>query len=999
MLSVHGRMDTGLSGGGVEPETAVQMEVASSEVLRSELLLTGNRAASLLTSMLTWAAVRFGAVGLDLFVPGETGLHLVASAGQRAPELSAHAAVDAMAGLPRDPDACWQGWRLMSGQQVLGALSVGFHAPSGTPHEDMNDAVRLLSHRLPAALELERLYLAMSRLADAERLQRALYAIADLASGDRETDDVLASIHSIVAGLMYAENFFIALYNKETETLTFPYFRDVSDEELPEPMTPYPVAHWEGSLTLHAIRTGQAMMGPSTELLIENGLPAGGYGPQSADWLGVPLLRGQEVMGAIVVQSYDGRRYTDKERTLLNFVAQHIATALDRLRAHDELERRVQSRTEELEAANLALRAEIEERERAERMQSALFRIAEIGSTAGAMVEFYAAVHMLVGELLFARNFYIALLSPDGERLDFPYSVDEHDTRRVSRKLTRGLTEYVLRASRATLADRNRIRELDRIGEVHSMGTHAKVWLGVPLICDDRTVGVLAVQSYDEDHTYGQRDQDLLTFVSYHIANALERKRAAESLREANAVLEQRVVERTEALAAINEELRGQIAERERAERRLRHAALHDALTGLPNRALLLEKMGEALERYRRDPAATFAVLFLDLDRFKVVNDSVGHLVGDELLKAAGARIRAQIPPGATVARLGGDEFCVLLEPLRNSQDATEAAQRIIRSLEEPIRIAGKDLYSSTSIGIAFASPHYHTAEELLRDSDVALYRAKAEGRRRCEVFDEPLRQEALRQLDLEGNLRRALLRREFTPVFQPIFSLKDHRVMGYESLLRWRHPQLGLLAPGEFLAQAEESGIAEAIDWQVYELAFAQAHRLIGSKAYLGINVGARHLRSPAFVEELLACLQRNSLSPTRLRIEMTERALMEDPAQARAVLERLNGCGIDIALDDFGTGYSSLSYLHQFPLQTLKIDRSFVHPIDSETPGNSLSLLNAIHALGASLGLELIAEGIETQAQLDLLTNLGCTSGQGFLLGRPASVDELHERGQIAE
>lgn len=989
----------GLSEGCVEPETAARPDAGSSEVLRSELLLTGNRAASLLSSMLSWASVRFGVIGLDLFVPGETGLHLVASAGQRSPEHSGRAASDAMSGQPRDPDACWQGWRLVSGQQTLGALAVGFAEPPGVPHHDMNEAVRLLAQRLPAALELERLYLAMSRLAEAERLQRALYAIADLASGDRETDDVLASIHSIVAGLMYAENFFIALYDRESQTLTMPYFRDVSDEEPPAPNTPYPVSQWEGSLTLHMIRTGQAMMGPSADLQRENGLPAVGHGPASADWLGVPLLHGQEVMGAIVVQSYDGRRYTDKERTLLNFVAQHIATALERLRAHDELERRVQSRTEELEAANLALRAEIEERERAERMQAALFRIAELGSTAGSMVDFYAAIHALVGELLFARNFYIALLSPDGERLDFPYSVDEYDARRASRKLTRGLTEYVLRESRATLADSNRIRQLEQAGEVQSHGTRAKVWLGVPLICDDRTVGVLAVQSYDEEHTYGQRDQDLLTFVSYHIANALERKRAADSLREANAALEQRVVERTEALAAINEELRGQIAERERAERRLRHAALHDALTGLPNRALLLEKMGEALERFRRDASTGFAVLFLDLDRFKVVNDSVGHLVGDELLKAAGARIRAQVPPGATVARLGGDEFCVLLEPLRDQTEATQAAERIIRSLEEPIRIAGKDIYSSTSIGIAFAGAHYRTPEELLRDADVALYRAKAQGRRRYEEFDEPLRQEALRQLDLEGNLRRALLRREFEPVFQPIFSLKDRHVMGYESLLRWRHPQLGLLAPSDFLAQAEESGIAEAIDWQVYELAFAQAHRLIGRNAYLGINVGARHLRSAGFIDELLACLDRNGLPPSRLRIEMTERALMEDPVQARAVLERLNGYGIHIALDDFGTGYSSLSYLHQFPLQALKIDRSFVHPIGAVAPSNVLSLLNAIHALGASLGLELIAEGIETEAQLELLTNLGCNGGQGFLLGRPASVEELHARGQLAE
>ena len=978
----------------------IQTTTSRAGVPRAELVLSGNRVQSLLDSLLSWSRSRFGVLAHGLHLRNEEGGLLQSNAaGELTPDIADAVAAACWSGeaLAHHPD--WMALELGGAEQRLGVLTCRFaHDIDAAAHDAMSSAARLLTQRLPAALELERLNRAVEQLAEAERLQRALYMIADLASGQRDMSEVLATIHGIVAGLMYAENFYIALYDAAHQLIRMPYFSDTMDSEQPANHTS-PVSEWEGSLTLHALRTGKTLMGPSRDLLIESGLQPGGFGPQSEAWLGVPMLRGTEVIGVLVVQSYDRERsYGEKERALLNFVAQHVATALERLRMHEELERRVHERTEELNTVNLALRAQVRERERAEKLQAALFRIAELGSTSDSLDTFYASLHGVIGELIYARNFYIALLSSDGARLDFPYSVDERDRQRESRSLGRGLTEHVLRTGQPLLANRAVIEALERQGNLRSHGTMSTIWLGVPLICDNRTVGVMAAQSYDDIHTYGQRDQDILTFVSYHIANALQRKQQAESLREANAVLERRVRERTEALASTNETLREQIAERERAERRLRHAALHDALTGLPNRNLLLDRMAQALERYRRDRTACFAVLFLDLDRFKVVNDSVGHLVGDELLKVAGGRIRAQLPEQAMIARLGGDEFAILLESPDASTQASDIAGRIIEALEEPLRIAGKDLYSSASIGITLAQPHYRTAEELLRDADVALYRAKANGRRRSEVFDETLRRQVLLQMELEGNLRRALMRREFEPVFQPIFDLDGGNVLGFEALLRWRHPQHGLIAPAEFLTQAEESGLVEAIDWQVFDSAFAQAEAILGPRAYLGINVGARHLRTPQFVDRLLHRLDAVGFNPAQLRIEVTESVLLEDPQQSRALMERLGSHGISVALDDFGTGYSSLSYLHQFPLQALKIDRSFIAPLDSETPGNSPTVLRAIHALGAELGLEVIAEGIETQAQLDQVKSLGGVCGQGFLLARPASVHSLLAAGLTA-
>jgi diguanylate cyclase (GGDEF)-like protein len=857
--------------------------------------------------------------------------------------------------------------------------------------EELDALDRVLRAGLPAALEVDRLQGLLARLADAEKLQRALFSIADLASAEGDSGELIAGVHAILGGLMYAENFYIALLDEESDALVFPYFKDSMDADSPPIGEPIARTEYRGSLTEQVFRLGRPLMGPSSELLRQLGLPERSttFGPQSLDWLGVPLLRGGDVFGVIVVQSYDpAYRYSDRDCTLLTYVAQHIAAALERRLAHAELERRVALRTDELRVANLALRAEIEERQRADRLQAALFRIAELGSSGGSLEDFFGAVHRAVGELLFAENFYIALHDPARAEISFPYSVDQHDPRRPTRKVARGLTEYVLRTGRAVLADRATIDELERRGEVESLGAQARIWLGVPLTCASATVGVLAVQSYSDALGYQRRDQELLTFVSYHVANALDRKRATDSLRHAYAELERRVEQRTEALFEANRDLRQQITERERIEWQLKHAALHDALTGLPNRSYLMGRLEDALLRYSSSQEDRFAVLFLDLDRFKVVNDSVGHLVGDELLKEAGARIAASVGRRGTIARLGGDEFAILIEGVEAEVQASEAAARIIAAMDVPIRAGGKELYSSVSIGIVLVQPHYRTAAELLRDADVALYRAKSNGRRRYELFDETLRRQALLQLELEGNLRRALVRSEFEPVFQPIFELDSGGVAGYEALLRWRHPQQGLLAPADFLSQAEESGLLEAIDWQIYELVFAQAWQLIAGGGYVSINVGARHLRSAQFVPELARMLARYELPPDRLRIEVTERSLFEQPELARSLFAELRALGVSLALDDFGTGYSSLSYLHQFPLQVLKIDRSFVEAVDQEEPGNALAVLRAICALGASLGMEVVAEGIESPAQLARVRELGCRYGQGFLLGLPQPV-----------
>lgn len=876
-------------------------------------------------------------------------------------------------------------------QQVLVAtLPADLPQPRRTRLQWLAGLVDMQLHRLA---ETHHRLQSITRLDHAERLQRALFEIASLSDADHDLGRTLRAIHGVVGDLMYAENFYIALHDRQRDTIRFAYYADQSDTDPPPPDTHQPMDSIRDSVTWYLIRDGHALHGTMREIREQVSGELRPQGPEPVDWLGVPLIRDHEVVGGLVVQSYNAHaRYTEQDHQLLAYVAQHVLTTLERQESRAELERRVKERTTALREANRALQKQVFERQRGEKLQATLFRIAELAHTTESIADFHAAVHREVGGLLYARNFYIAMLSDDGRKLDFPYSVDEIDDDRRQRSLGRGLTEYVLRHEQALLASRKRIENLKEAGELAPVGSDPHCWLGVPLRCEEKTVGVLAVQSYSHEYTYTRTDQELLTFVGYHIANALERKRNAESLRKAHAGLERRVNERTRALAQANRELHAQISERERIERRLKYETLHDALTGLPNRALLLQRLDQALQRYREDASRRFAVLFIDLDRFKVINDSVGHLVGDDLLFQVGSRIRGCVKKGDIVARLGGDEFAVLVENVSEEDAVYRIARRIIDKLNQPLHIGESELFTSASIGITLCASHYQRAEELLRDADAAMYSAKASGRRRAVWFDEHMRSAALSVLEIEGDLRRALGRSEFEPYFQPIVDMTSGGVLGYEALMRWRHPQHGLLLPGSFLGVAEDSGLIEAMDWQIFDKAFASAPELTRHGAFISINVSGRHLRIRDIDQRLLAKLQAHAISPATLRIEVTERTLLENPDQIKLTLQRLRGHGITIALDDFGTGYSSLSYLHQYPIQVLKIDRSFTARLaPGENPGQQQghAIVRTIQALAETMCMQVIAEGVETHGQREQLLDLGCRIGQGYLYAPAAPLE----------
>jgi len=427
---------------------------------------------------------------------------------------------------------------------------------------------------------------------------------------------------------------------------------------------------------------------------------------------------------------------------------------------------------------------------------------------------------------------------------------------------------------------------------------------------------------------------------------------------------------------------------RKQVEQQLSHDAHHDALTGLPNRALFMQRLGRALKQARRQPEYLFAVLYLDLDRFKVVNDSLGHRAGDELLVELGQRLLASVRPADTVARLGGDEFGILLDGIGDLQDATLAADRIMARMEAPFFLEANEVFSGISVGIAYSTGDYEEPDQVLRDADIALYRAKAMGRARHVVFATAMHAHAVELLQVEMDLRRAIERQEFVVHYQPITSLQTDRISGFEALVRWQHPRRGLVAPGEFLPVAEETGLIAPIGWIVLreacrQLRVWQAHFPWFSSLTMSVNVSITQLAHPDFIAHLGAILRDVGIDGRQLCLEVTEAVMSDHVSTLSEVLAFLHARGIPLHIDDFGTGYSSLSTLHDLPLNTLKIDRSFVSRLGHN--GEHAETIVTIITLAHNLGLEVVAEGVETEDQCDLLRRLGCDYGQGYLFSRP--------------
>jgi diguanylate cyclase (GGDEF)-like protein len=450
------------------------------------------------------------------------------------------------------------------------------------------------------------------------------------------------------------------------------------------------------------------------------------------------------------------------------------------------------------------------------------------------------------------------------------------------------------------------------------------------------------------------------------------------------------------AVATTELQLRHLLSEREIRERQLRHDSLHDGLTGLPNRAYFMRRLGDATDRSRRLDDALFAVVFLDLDDFKLINDSMGHHVGDEVIMAVARRLEECVRGGDIVARLGGDEFAILLERVADARDTAIVAERVQEALSNPFNIGGFDHRVTASIGVALSSSANERPEYLLRSADMAMYRAKSAGRNRFEMFDRAMHAEALARLQIENELRRAVDNREFMLYYQPIVSLATGRIELVEALIRWRHEERGVVAPADFVTVAEETGLIIPMGRWALDEACRQVYAWQEELAWdeplgLSVNLSVRQFGQIDLVRNVAAVLKETQLSPQSLHLEITESAIISQSHPAVNIIHDLRALGVAIHLDDFGTGYSSLSYLHRIPLDAIKIDRAFTSAIDSENL--SREVVRAILGLVRAVGVDAIAEGVTSETQVDVLRELGCEYAQGYLFSRPLPPDEMRE------
>ncbi|WP_185968006.1 putative bifunctional diguanylate cyclase/phosphodiesterase [Thalassotalea sp. PS06] len=638
-------------------------------------------------------------------------------------------------------------------------------------------------------------------------------------------------------------------------------------------------------------------------------------------------------------------------------------------------------------------------------IQTGLLKLSELCSTETDIVCLYNNLQKVIRKYFPAENLYIERFD---SKSDGPFYIDELFCAPIRPQLHSDIVDFVSSIAKPVYLNHDKVVILEAEQNLVSRPFPLRndqtklvdVWLIAPLTMNNSAYGLVAIKGFISEADNTLEDLQLIRYIAAQISACIQRHQAINELQTYSQDINQLVGERTADLQQKNLRLRKQVEERRAIEQQLYFAAHHDTLTKLPNRAMFSDRLEHSLKHVKRHPNHRFAVLFIDLDRFKVINDTLGHHIGDLLLVEISERIADCIRGNDILARLGGDEFVILLDTLVQHEDAEDIAQRIIETIEQPFYIDNQELYSSASIGITVCDRRYQNAAEVLRDADAAMYQAKALGKGRFIFFDDSMRQQLMANLNLEHELRKALREKQFTLHFQKITNLgqadtEQGQTLGFESLLRWQHPKRGLLNPGDFLEVAEESGLIIDIEcWVLASVAEQLKHwDSEGShiNTFVSVNLSPKQLQHKTQVKQLIDVISSHFPEPERLILEFNERAFVQNPEQSLQALKMLKAAGVKLALDDYGYGMSSLNYLSNYPFAFIKLHQSFVKSLNNNE--KNLTLAKSLHELGDSFGFRLVAEGVETQAQLDLVKKAGCDYAQGYFISRPQAADSKKE------
>lgn len=848
--------------------------------------------------------------------------------------------------------------------------------------------------------ELRELVPRLQQLTDkykrSERIQKALYDISELSSSLRDFNNLYREIHKIVDRFMHADNFFVAFADEARENIRFAYYVDEQDEI---DIEDYSYEYSSNGITAHILKTSDTLVITKEnyeEVRAKYGFDVIGTPP--VDLMGVPIKRDDEIIGAMVVQSYnDSDRYDADDLEILIFVSQHIVTARDRVMNRELTENLIKDRTKELLDTNTHLQEEISERTRIEQLQRALFEISELSSSSDSdMKVFYTELHSILKKLINAENCYIALLDKEEKHLSFPYFVGQKDDVHKTRKLASGLSEYVITQNKSVLVDEKSIHDLVESGEVDRkmiavMAKDNNSWMGAPLTVDGRAKGIIALQTYGKGDEYTPDDLELLNFVSRHISVAIERREAAKELVKYNQQLSEKVDERTAELNRTNESLKRQIDQRKEIELKLIHEAHHDALTNLPNRIMFNSRLDLAIASKARYSEHNYALLFIDLDRFKSINDTLGHQAGDEFLIEASSRIAECKRGHDLLARVGGDEFVVLIDKFTSLADVEAVAQRIVDSLSQVFTIDNNEVFSGASIGIAEITSDYEVADDVVRDADTAMYQAKNLGRNRYVLFDVSMRNQLLEEIDDEKQFRKAFESNAFEYRVQAVKHLEDNSTLFYECSVYWPNNKR-CKTQSCFWALADKTGLTYAINKALVDFAFTLLNKWQTVDEYRNVKVGLRlsieHLLDKAAFQELVTKIEASDIYNDLLIIEFSEHSLSRFTQYLPRMLSRLRDLGVNLVLDNFASDTASLNHLFRYDFDYIKLNESLVNTFGMSDKYHRL--VKSIIMIANEMGIAVIADGVNDEMIYQELIEVGCHFGQGSQISKERALDD---------
>ena len=589
------------------------------------------------------------------------------------------------------------------------------------------------------------------------------------------------------------------------------------------------------------------------------------------------------------------------------------------------------------------------------KLNSCIYKISEASHYVEDLDELYSIIHKILSEVIYTDNFYIAIADWKNNIIHFPYFVDQLDAKPASKKIENGLTEYVCKTGESILVNPEQNDSFIKNKKMNISGSKSIDWLGVPLKTNlDKTFGALVIQSYTDKIRFTEKEEKILIFVSDQIAMAIKRK-----------------IDSTE----------------------IEKKVYYDQTTGLTNKLLFNDRLQQSMHDAKRNKTQ-IAILFIDLDNFKYVNDSMGHSAGDKLLKLVSVRLKKSLRKTDTISRWGGDEFTIILPKIKDFKDIRILCKRILNKDLNNIIVDNQELRVTASIGIAICPQDGEDVETLVKNADAAMYRAKDKGKNRYSFFKPEMNKEITERISNENNLFKAIEKEEFLLLFQPQIDLKTNKIIGFEALIRWNSPDKGVLAPYKFIPIAEETNLIIPLgEWVIRETCKQNKkwHNM-GVTLTCAVNISAKQFLRSNLVNLIKDILNETQLDPKYLELELTETILMEDIEKTVNILNRLKKMGVKISIDDFGTGYSSLSYLKQFPIDTLKIDQSFISPINADSVDKNFTIANIVIDLGHKLGMKVIAEGVETEGQIKFLKKYACDKIQGYIISEPVNEIEFN-------